>query len=217
MGFLRNLTPAEVVEQYVILNRQCGHRIGNIVFMGMGEPFANIESVFTALGIFTDPDSFGLSGSRITVSTSGIFSGIQRIIEEYPKVHLMVSLHSAIQEVRDRIMPNLSGQKLETLRQWIPRYIQATGRELTLEYVMLCGVNDRATDLRALVDFCRGMRVKVNLIAWNRVDGMGLDPTPSTSIREFKERLEEQGIPAIQRYKKGDDIAAACGQLATQN
>lgn len=216
MGFLRNLSAAEVVEQYVILNRQCGHRIGNIVFMGMGEPFANIESVFTALGILTDPDSFGLSGSRITVSTSGIFSGIQRIIEEFPKVHLMVSLHSAIQEVRDRIMPNVSGQKLETLRQWIARYIQATGRELTLEYVMLSGVNDRAADLKALVDFCRGMRVKVNLIAWNRVGGMDLDPTPSNSIRGFKDRLEEQGIPAIQRYKKGDDIAAACGQLATQ-
>lgn len=217
MGLRRNLLPSEIVEQYVILNRRSGYRIGNIVFMGMGEPFANADAVFRALGVLTDPDSFGLSPSRITVSTSGVFSGIERIMEEFPKVHLMVSLHSALQEVRDRIMPNLTGQKLPELRERIARHLQTSGREFTLEYVMLSGVNDREEDLRALVAFCRGLRIKVNLIAWNRVNGIDLEPSTAASIRSFKERLERQGIPAIQRYKKGDDIAAACGQLATQH
>lgn len=216
MGLRRNLEAHEIVEQFVLLQAKTGGMIRNIVFMGMGEPLANRPAVFRALKIMTEPEALGLSPTRLTISTSGVISGIEQLAAEHPKVRLMISLHAAIQSTRDHIMPNLVGQSLRDLHRVLVDYHGRGDREIGLEYIMLRGVNDRSEDLGALIDFARPLHAKINLIAYNRNPGLPFEPSDSQTIQEFQNGILRAGLVAIQRYKKGDDIAAACGQLATE-
>ncbi len=213
MRLERNLLANEIIEQFAHLNYLNQQKIKNIVFMGMGEPFANQNEVFKAIKNLIDPLSFGLSPSRISVSTSGVLAGIERFSNELPKCWLLISLHSAIQEKRDKLMPNVVGQKLTQLKETLKKYQYRTEKEVTLEYIMLQDINDQKEDVEALIAFTKGLEVKVNLIAYNVNPGLGFEPSSSETIEEFKMALEASGLTVVQRYKKGDDIAAACGQL----
>ena len=214
MPFGRNLSAGEIVEQYVLLNKKADHKIKNLVYMGMGEPFANTAQVFKSIDRLTQQDGFGLSASRISVSTIGLLSGIESFSDYPPKVNLLVSLHSARQALRDKLMPNMTGQPLDALKKTIRSYQAKKNQKITLEYIMLKGLNDQTEDLKALIEFCQGLDVKVNLMAYNKNRFATYEPTDPNQILAFKQRLKQKSIPVVQRYKKGDDIAAACGQLA---
>lgn len=213
MDLKRGLKSNEIVEQFALLNRHSGYRIRNIVYMGMGEPFANQEEVFRSVKILTDLDSFALSPRRISISTSGVFSGIRRLIDEDPGCHLLISLHAADQEKRNEVMPNVKGQPLDELKKLLIEYTSKSGEELTLEYIMLKDFNDGAEDAEKLAAFASAFPSKINLIAYNHNPGLGHEASEPEAIRAFTAILERKGHNVVQRFKKGDDIAAACGQL----
>ena len=216
MAFLRNLTAGEIVEQFFLLDRPGDRQIKNIVFMGMGEPFLNTRSLFMAIDLLSDPKTFGLSPRRISISTSGILKGIDRLIAYSRPVRLSVSLHAAIQETRDAIMPDFTSVPLEQLKEKLQAYNQSRKASILIEYVLLDGVNDRSQDGLALIRFVRGLKARVNLMAYNFVKGRPYRSPSAAKIRAFRDRLKKAGIRVTQRYKKGDDIDAACGQLAVR-
>ncbi len=211
MKLKRNLTQGEIIEQFYWLNQEANYKIKNIVFMGMGEPFLNLKNVFGALKILTGYFSF--SAKRISVSTSGIIKGIEKLAHFPSKVNLCLSLHSAVQETRDVIMPDLVRLPIKDLKKALIQYHETTSKAVLIEYVMLKGINDDERHLQALVKFLRGMQVKVNLIAYNRIEFRDYEPSAKKSISLFQRKLKNLGYETIQRYKKGDDINAACGQL----
>lgn len=217
MAMQRNLTAGEIVEQYVQLNRECGKKIKNIVFMGMGEPFVNLANVFKSIHLLTHKESINMSPSRISVSTSGVLRGIKKIADELPKVHLLLSLHSCIQESRDLIMPNVTHMPLPELQKSLQYYQDKSGQEVTLEYILIDGINDDDNHVEALIQFSKKLRCKINLIAYNINPGQPFRPTPADRIHSIRELLNDANINAVQRFKKGDDINAACGQLAIKD
>ena len=214
MKFGRNLTAGEMIEQFILLNTLSGKSIKNIVYMGMGEPFAAADEVFKSIDLFTDLDGLAISPKRISISTIGLLSGIKTLAEYSQKVNLLVSLHSAKQALRDKLMPNVAKQPLVNLKKALADYQSKKRQPITLEYIMLKGINDGDEDLEALVKFSRGLQCKINLIAYNTIPWAHYEAADSGRIHEFKRRLEKKGLTVVQRYKKGDDIAAACGQLA---
>ena len=182
--------------------------------MGMGEPFANADNVFKAVNILTSKNALQMSPRKVSISTIGLHRGIRRLAE-YPKnVNLLISLHSGIQEVRDKIMPNMKATPLVLLKKEIIEYQKLKKNIVTFEYIMIDGINDSLDDGRALKNFLSGIMSKVNIIAYNRINGCDFSPSTSDKIKEFSNYLKKRQIPTVQRYKKGDDIAAACGQLA---
>ncbi|MDF7824314.1 23S rRNA (adenine(2503)-C(2))-methyltransferase RlmN [Pontiellaceae bacterium B12227] len=214
MGFTRNLTIAEILDQITQTNRMLkpeGRSIRNVVFMGMGEPLLNMENVFQALDYLMDPQLYDLTGSRITVSTVGIPQAMDRFTEMYPDVHLALSLHSARQEVRQRLMPQARVYPLEQIRDTLLK-ASAHGKVM-IEYLMLAGVNDREEDFQALEKYLKGIPVHINLIPFNEYAGSNLRGTPLSERKAFGEKLKVAGFNTTLRYSMGSDIAAACGQL----
>jgi 23S rRNA (adenine2503-C2)-methyltransferase len=214
MGFTRNLTVAEILDQITQANRMLrmeGRSVRNVVFMGMGEPLLNLEHVFQALDLMKDPNFYDLAGSRITVSTVGIPQAMDRFTEVYPDVHLALSLHSANQDVRQRMMPQARTYPLERIRETLVK-ASAHGKVM-IEYLMLAGVNDREEDLQALEDYLAGIPVHINLIPFNEFAGSNLRGTPLPECEVFSARLKAAGFSTTLRYSMGSDIAAACGQL----
>jgi 23S rRNA (adenine2503-C2)-methyltransferase len=179
----------------------------------MGEPLANYTATVTSLRILTDPKAFGFSPRRITVSTVGLVSGIERLAKENLKVNLAISLHATSNQIRNRIMPVNKGFAIEELLEACRGFPVAFRQRITFEYVLLDRVNDSAEDARRLVRLLKGIRAKVNLIPFNDWEGSGFQRPPLQRILAFQSLLLEEGIRTTVRWSKGEDIGAACGQL----
>jgi 23S rRNA (adenine2503-C2)-methyltransferase len=216
MGLDRNLTAGEIVGQLIAANRLLpdGERVTHIVFMGMGEPLANYANLVGALRILTDARlGLGYSPRRITVSTVGLVTGIDRLGREDLKVNLAISLHAASDEVRGRLMPVNRSWNLEALTAAVRRYPLAPRQRVFFEYVMLEDVNDGPEEAHRLARLLRGIRAKVNLIPFNDWEGSGFRRPPLPRILAFQAVLLAAGITTTVRWSKGEDIGAACGQL----
>jgi 23S rRNA (adenine2503-C2)-methyltransferase len=217
MGLVRNLTPGEIVGQVLAARAQLapGARLTHIVFMGMGEPLANYEATVKALRVLTDPEGFGFSPRRITVSTVGLVQGIERLARENLRVNLAISLHAPTDEVRSRLMPVNRGWGLDELLAACRRFPLPVRQRITFEYVLLDGVNDSVRDARQLARRLAGLRAKVNLIPFNAWEGSAFRRPPVERIGAFQRVLLDAGITATVRWSKGEDVGAACGQLRT--
>jgi 23S rRNA (adenine2503-C2)-methyltransferase len=221
-GFNRNLTTAEIIGQLWLANRLLGATadgervISNVVMMGMGEPLANLENVVTALRLMLDDHAYGLSRRRVTVSTSGIVPAMDRLREECP-VALAVSLHAPNDALRDELVPINRKYPLRELLAACQRYLTAAPRDfVTFEYVMLDGVNDSDAHARELVAIAHDVPCKYNLIPFNPFPKSPYRRSPAERIRRFAGILQDAGIVATTRKTRGDDVDAACGQLAGQ-
>ena len=232
-GFARNLSAAEIVGQVWLANRLLGARaarqaaeaddgapddhdrvVTNVVFMGMGEPLLNYEPTLTALRILLDDHGYGLSRRRVTVSTSGVVPMIERLRDDQP-VALAVSLHAPDDALRDRLVPLNKKYPLAELMPACRRYLDRAPRDfITFEYVMLDGVNDTDEQARALIALVADVPCKFNLIPFNPFPEAGLRRSSPERIRAFAQRLSDAGIVTTVRRTRGDDIDAACGQLA---
>jgi 23S rRNA (adenine2503-C2)-methyltransferase len=219
-GFNRNLTTAEIVGQLWWANRALGASRGgervvsNVVLMGMGEPLLNFDNVLPALRLMLDDHAYGLSRRRVTLSTVGIVPMIDRLREECP-VALAVSLHAPDDALRSRLIPINEKYPLRELLAACRRYLERSPRDfITFEYVMLAGVNDSDAHARALVDLVADVPCKFNLIPFNPFPQSGFRRSGAAAIRRFAERLLAAGIVCTTRRTRGDDIDAACGQLA---
>jgi 23S rRNA (adenine2503-C2)-methyltransferase len=215
-GFNRNLSTAEIVGQLWLANRLLeGDRpVTNVVMMGMGEPLLNLDNVIPALRLMLDDRAYGLSRRRVTVSTAGVVPGIDRLRDECP-VALAVSLHAPNDELRDRIVPINRKYPLAELVKACNRYLDKAPRDfITFEYVMLDGVNDGDAHARELVALAGKVRSKFNLIPFNPFPRSEFKRSPPERIRRFADILARAGLTATTRKTRGDDIAAACGQLA---
>lgn len=225
MGFKRNLTTAEIVDQYLLTAKDYGKNfITNIVYMGMGEPLLNYEITIESLKIFTSELNTVLSKNRITVSTSGIPQRIRDLADTNLKVKLALSLHSTFDEVRNEIMPINKKYPLSDILQAIKYYVKQTKTRITFEYTMLKNINDRKEDIKGLAHLCSQVPSKINIIPFNSIAHMNpegisakLIPTEKTRIHEFANELRNKNITVMIRDTQGDDIAAACGQLAIKN
>jgi 23S rRNA (adenine2503-C2)-methyltransferase len=212
MGLARNLTAAEMVGQ--VLRANAAEHATHLVFMGMGEPLANYAEVVRTLTILTDARlGFGYSPRRITVSTVGLVTGIEKLGRENLKVNLAISLHAASDEVRSRLMPVNRAWNLEALMTAVRRYPLAPRQRVFFEYVLLDGINDRPDDAQRLARLLRNVRAKVNLIPFNDWPGSDFRRPPLARILAFQSILLEAGITTTVRWSKGEDIGAACGQL----
>ena len=215
-GFNRNLSTAEIVGQLWLANRLLeGQRpVTNVVMMGMGEPLLNLDNVIPALRLMLDDHAYGLSRRRVTVSTAGVIPGIDRLRDECP-VALAVSLHAPNDTLRDQLVPVNRKYPLAQLVAACNRYLDKAPRDfITFEYVMLEGVNDADTQARELVALAGKVRSKFNLIPFNPFPNSGFKRSSPERIRRFAEVLQHAGLTVTTRKTRGDDIAAACGQLA---
>ena len=221
-GFNRNLTAAEIIGQLWQVNRALGagpgdeRAVSNVVLMGMGEPLANFENSVTALRLMLDDNAYGLSRRRVTVSTSGLVPVMDRLREECP-VALAVSLHAPNDALRDELVPINRKYPLRELMAACLRYLEKAPRDfVTFEYVMLDGINDSDEHARRLLGLTRDVPCKFNLIPFNPFPGSSFRRSPSPRIRRFSEILMNAGIVTTTRKTRGEDIDAACGQLAGQ-
>lgn len=218
-GFTRNLAPHEMYDQIVIVQEDFGTRVTNVVAMGQGEPFANYDAVLSALRYMNNESYLNIGARHITVSTCGIKNGIQRFASEPEQFTLAISLHAAVQETRDRLMPGTKGTPLTSLRHSLIDYSQTTGRRPTLEYALIDGVNDDDHHLTALTEFARGMLCHINLIPLNPINN-SKDINilyPSSKLHYFEQEIRKQGIEVSIRDSRGSDIDGACGQLAQKH
>lgn len=212
-GLTRDLTPGEMLDQLTLVASDFGSRISNAVAMGQGEPFANYDALLAALRYMNAKDGVGVGARHLTVSTCGLLPGIARFATEPEQFTLAVSLHSAKQSTRDRLMPAVRKYRLRELRAALVAYAEATGRRPTLEYALVGGVNDGGDELAALVGFCSGLLCHVNLIPVNPVSGTGMTRPAAETARRFRDALMRAGVETSVRVERGADIDAACGQL----
>ena len=215
-GWSRNLSPGEIVEQVLQVEALCGDRINNIVFMGMGEPLANYAHLMRAITLINAPWGVGLGARHVTISTSGLAPQIRQLAEQPLQIRLAISLHGATDEVRSQIMPVNRKYPLATLLDACAFYTEKKKQWLTFEYILIAGVNDRLEDAAALVRVARKLKVKINCIPYNRVEGLEWERPSNARQDAFMAVLNAAKIPATLRREKGHDIAAACGQLRRQ-
>ena len=215
-GFSRNLKPNEIVDQIIAVERQTGEKIDNIVFMGMGEPLANLENVMRAIRIINAPWGLGIGARHITVSTSGLAPQIRKLADEPLQIRLAVSLHGATDAVRNQIMPINRRYNVETLLAACDYYTARKKQRLTFEYILIAGVNDFDEQARALARHAKRLSAKVNLIPYNIVHGLVWSRPAQDRQEKFLSILRERGVAATLRREKGHDIDAACGQLRLQ-
>ena len=217
-GFVRNLTAAEIVGQALALLQRGEADVEgiNVVFMGMGEPFLNLEAVKQAVYVLHEPQGMGISWRRFTVSTAGVVPGIYRLAEEKLPVNLAVSLHAADNKLRDRLVPVNRRYPLEELLPACAHYARATGRRVSFEYVLIHGVNDSVVHASKLADLLAGMQVLVNLIPANPTERSNFKASSAEALQMFKRVLSSRGIGVTVRESKGSAISAACGQLRYQ-
>ena len=212
LGLGRNLDAAEIIEQFHHLSRSFGP-IGNIVFMGMGEPLENLSALRKAIAIFTHPRGLSMSLRRMTVSTCGVVPGIRSLADEGPEVGIAVSLVSADDEKRKNLMPAARMWDLAELKKALAYHQKKTKNRLTIEIVLLRGINDDARDAQRLIAFARGLSVIVNIIPWNPVEGLPFQEPKEEAVQLYYDALQKAGIPAVRRFRRGLKIGGACGQL----
>jgi len=211
-GFVRNLSPAEIVGQVLTIER-AREPVTRIVIMGMGEALMNLEAVLPALDLITSADGLGMSAKKITLSTSGIVPGIRRLLEGTTRVNLAWSLNSPFAEERSRLMPVNERFPIADVASALKDYAARSGREVSVEYVLLDGVNMSRAHAEGVAHIAADIGAKVNLIAYNQTDeGPYASPRPE-DVARFRDMVKEKGVFAGIRFRRGRDIAAACGQL----
>ena len=217
---MRNLEPGEIYDQVIAIDKESrlyyNHPLSNIVFMGMGEPLMNYNNVLKAIAMITSNEGLGMSPKRITVSTSGVPKMIKKLADDEVKFKLAVSLHSAIDEIRSRIMPFSANFPLSELRESLEYWYHKTKSKITYEYVVWKGINDNKASIDALVKFCKYVPCKVNLIEYNPIDDGEFQQASEESINAYIKALAANDIVAKVRRSRGKDIDAACGQLANK-
>jgi 23S rRNA (adenine2503-C2)-methyltransferase len=218
---MRNLNPDEIYDQVAAINKESilyHHRkLSNIVFMGMGEPLMNYNNVLKSIEKITSPEGLGMSPTRITVSTSGVPKMIKKLADDEVKFNLAVSLHSAIDEIRAKIMPFSAAFPLKNLKESLEYWYAKTNRRITYEYVIWEGINDNKESINALVKFCKYVPCKVNLIEYNPIDDGDFKQAKPQAINDYVSNLEMNDIIVNVRRSRGKDIDAACGQLANKS
>ncbi len=218
---MRNLNPDEIYDQVAAINKESllyhNHKLSNIVFMGMGEPLMNYNNVLKSIEKITSPEGLGMSPRRITLSTSGIPKMIKKMADDGVKFNLAVSLHSAIDEIRAKIMPFSKNFPLEDLREALAYWYAKTKSIVTYEYIVWKGINDDKKSIQALVQFCKYVPCKVNLIEYNPIDEGEFQQATRQAINNYISNLEMHDIVVNVRRSRGKDIDAACGQLANKS
>lgn len=213
LGFERNLTAGEIVDQVLAMQARMNRRISNIVYMGMGEPLLNYDAVLTSVRLLNK--SVGIAMRQITISTVGIVPQIKRLAQENLQLTLALSLHAPNDALRDQLVPVNMKFTLRELYNAVKEYEEITNRRVTLEYIMLGGVNDRPEHARQIISWARGLHVNVNLIPYHPT-GSDFTSTPSDEIRRFAKTIDDAGYPTAVRAERGLEIEAACGQLKRQ-
>ncbi len=214
-GYVRNLTPGEIVAQVLHFARAAGP-LSNIVIMGMGEPFMKFDVTWQAIQSLVDPGRFGMGARRVTVSTSGEIPGIERMAREKSQINLAVSLHAPDDDLRNTLVPLNRKYPLKHLLRAVRAYVARTHRRVTFEYALMDNVNDRPEQAKALAQLLRGLLCHVNLIPLNPTPASPYGRTPYERVRQFESVLVGAGIPTTLRVEKGIEIAAGCGQLRQQ-
>jgi 23S rRNA (adenine2503-C2)-methyltransferase len=218
---MRNLNPDEIYDQVVAIDNESrlyfDKPLSNIVFMGMGEPLMNYNNVMKAIEKITSKEGLGMSSKRITISTSGVPKMIKKLADDETKVKLAVSLHSAIDEIRTTIMPFNATFTLADLQEALEYWYEKTKSRITYEYIVWEGINDTRKDAEALVQFCKYVPCKVNLIEYNPIDDGVFQQASSDATNMYESMLELNGITVTVRRSRGKDIDAACGQLANKS
>jgi 23S rRNA (adenine2503-C2)-methyltransferase len=222
-GFMdrkRNLDPAEIFDQIVIMNQKAienyGSPLSNIVFMGMGEPLLNYKNVLESIERITSPEGLKMASKRITVSTAGVAKMIKKLADDEVKFNLALSLHAANDTKRNTIMAINETNNLEALAEALNYFDEKTGNEITFEYILFDGFNDTLQDAKELVELCKKVPAKVNLIEYNKVDNVPFKKSTSANRDAFVNYLEKNKVIAVVRRSRGKDIDAACGQLANK-
>jgi 23S rRNA (adenine2503-C2)-methyltransferase len=223
MGFTRNLTAGEIVEQVLQARRESSRKITNLVYMGMGEPLMNYDAVMKAVDILSNEYSVGISAKRMTISTAGWVDGIRRMADEKRKAKLAVSLHTLDDHLRTRLMPLNRKYNVEELVDAVRYYYQKTKQRVTYEYILLDRLNDSDEDVRRLVSLSKDLPCKINVIPFHPIDFTGprgfaatLRATRPERMEQFVTRLRDANIMVMVRSSSGKDIEAACGQLAAK-
>lgn len=224
MGYKRNLSSGEIFDQYLLAAKDYDKdKITNIVYMGMGEPLLNFQNTLKSLKLFSHELTKSLSIKKITVSTAGIAPKIKELADEEIGVKLALSLHSCFEETRSKLMPINEKYSLEENLKAVKYYAKKTGTRITFEYIMLKNINDGEKDILALAKICSEIPSKINIIPFNSLSHMNpkgfsaeLESTPRAKIDVFADKLREKNITVMLRQTQGDDIAAACGQLAVK-
>ncbi|MGB3591263.1 MAG: 23S rRNA (adenine(2503)-C(2))-methyltransferase RlmN [Nonlabens sp.] len=218
---MRNLNPDEIYDQVIAIDRQSrtyfDRPLSNIVFMGMGEPLMNYNNVLKSIDKITGDEGLAMSPKRITLSTSGIPKMMKKLADDRPKFNLALSLHSAIDEKREKIMPFNKQFPLADLKEALKYWYQVTGTRVTYEYVVWKGFNDKEEDIHELVKFCKLIPCKVNIIEYNSIDDPRFEQASRGAIDRYYNALEKSRIIVNVRRSRGKDIDAACGQLANKN
>ncbi|MBS1912373.1 MAG: 23S rRNA (adenine(2503)-C(2))-methyltransferase RlmN [Bacteroidetes bacterium] len=224
MRLKRSLSAGEIVEQFVGVEREAGERITNIVFMGMGEPMLNYDQVFRAVSIFTDPDNELAAARHITVSTSGLPEGIRRMADEGQRIKLAVSLHALTNGMRSELMPINRRYDIAQVMEAVEYYYRRTRQPVTYEYILFDGWNDTDADVRRLARITRRVPSKVNVIPFHEIEftnptgiSARLRSTPREKFDLFIRKLRDAGVTVMVRSSSGEDIDAACGQLAIKH
>ncbi|MDD3435525.1 MAG: 23S rRNA (adenine(2503)-C(2))-methyltransferase RlmN [Candidatus Gastranaerophilales bacterium] len=210
-GFVRNLTAAEIVEQVLTIQRDTGLKVTNVVFMGQGEPLLNLDNVLQSLTIFNE--DFQIGARRITISTSGIIPGINKLAELEMQSTLALSLHAPVSEVRKQIIPVESKYPLAELKEALKNYTNKTGRRITIEYLLIKDLTDTIEMAESTAIFLKDIKCNVNLIPYNPIKDSKFKKPSTSSIMKFKYILEHSGKKVTIRLERGADIDAACGQL----
>ncbi len=217
---MRNLNPDEIYDQVVAIDKQSrlyqNHKLSNIVFMGMGEPLLNYANVLKAIEKITSDEGLAMSPSRITLSTVGLPKMIKKLADDKVKFNLAVSLHSAIDEVRSKMMPINKKSNLAELLESLQYWYSKTQKRVTFECVVWKGINDKKKDIEALVNYCKQVPSKINLIEYNAIEEDGFQQADAKAIEYYVRELERNNIIVNVRRSRGKDIDAACGQLANK-
>lgn len=217
---MRNLNPDEIYDQVVAIDQQSrsyhNRPLSNIVFMGMGEPLMNYNNVIKSIDKITGDDGLGMSPKRITLSTSGVPKMMKKLADDRPRFNLALSLHSAIDEKRVKIMPFNEQFPLEDIKDALRYWYEKTGTRVTYEYVVWKGINDTKEDIDALIDFCKVIPCKVNIIEYNSIDDARFEQASKQAVDAYERELNRYGFTVNVRRSRGKDIDAACGQLANK-
>ncbi len=219
MGFMRNLTSGEIVEQVIYYARRLkaqGEQVTNIVIMGMGEPFHNYDATMQAIRRLNNPDGMNLGARRFTVSTVGLVPGIRQLAKEDIQINLAISLHAADDDLRQKTMPVNRKYSIAELMEAVREYTKTTKRRVTFEWALINQINDTPEQAQKLANLLGGMLVHVNLIPLNPTQGFEGQASNRARAEHFQEILQQKGIPCTIRMRRGIDIQAGCGQLASQ-